>query len=71
MFFASNLKFLGPMYLPVAPQSNVGCFNVGMPSWCLVLTGLLLTPRQLSLTAIAMDCTTAFALTAACVMACV
>ena len=59
MLFTSNPMFLSPMYLLVVPQSNMGCFNVGLPSVDSLLTGLLLTPWLLSLMAAAMACTAA------------
>ena len=64
--------FLSSVYLSLAPQFNVGCFNVGVPSYGPMLVSLLLIPGLLSLVATGMACAAAFmASTAACVMACV
>ena len=60
------------VFLPIEPQSNVGCLNMGLPFCAPMLVGWLLTPELPSLTFTSIACTPVFAASSAtCMMACV
>ena len=48
MLFAFNPRFLNSVYMPLALQSKVGCFSVGLPSLGTMLTGLFQGPAPAS-----------------------